>query len=135
MNFGAKLKSLRLSKGWTQLEFADKINLSKSNVSKYEAGSVEPNLETLIEIAKLFDVSVNYLLDFPDTAEPTSIPQVQDINESEQLLVNCFRNTDEIGKMKIIQLVLNEHDRVDMRLAAEEKKSVPPIVKDKPHHT
>lgn len=61
MNFSSRLKDLRLSKGLTQMELAEKINLSKANVSKYESGVIEPNLETLNLIAELFDVSLDYL--------------------------------------------------------------------------
>ncbi|MBR5615109.1 MAG: helix-turn-helix transcriptional regulator [Clostridia bacterium] len=66
MSFGSKLKALRLDHNMTQLELAKKINLSKANVSKYEADLVEPNLDTLAMISGLFDVSINYLLGLPD---------------------------------------------------------------------
>ena len=63
MNFGAKLKELRIGKQLTQLQMAEILETSKSNISKYEAGSVEPNLETLLKISKFFNVPIDYLLD------------------------------------------------------------------------
>lgn len=62
MNFGAKLKELRIEKKITQLQMAEILDTSKSNISKYESGSVEPNLETLAKISNFFDVSMDYLL-------------------------------------------------------------------------
>lgn len=62
MDFGTKLKDLRVSCGWTQSQLADKLNLSKANISKYESNFVEPNLETLKMIASIFDVTLDYLL-------------------------------------------------------------------------
>jgi len=62
MNFGIRLKELRTKKKLTQLQMAEILDTSKSNISKYEAGSVEPNLETLVKISRYFDVPVDYLL-------------------------------------------------------------------------
>ncbi len=74
MDFGKRLKELRTSKNWTQEELAKKINLSKPNISKYEAGVVEPNLSTLNALCSLFNVSTDYLLyktDFSDEKNKT----------------------------------------------------------------
>lgn len=62
MDFGIKLKKLRITKGLTQMQLAEILETSKSNISKYEAGSVEPNLDTLLKISAFFDVSIDYLL-------------------------------------------------------------------------
>ena len=67
ISFGSRLKELRISKNLTQEDLAKKINLSKANISKYEADLVEPSLETLSLLAKLFDVSTNYLLCVPES--------------------------------------------------------------------
>jgi len=61
MNFGNILKELRSNCGLTQFQLAKILDISKSNISKYEAGSVEPNMDTLIRIANYFNVSVDYL--------------------------------------------------------------------------
>lgn len=62
MDFGLRLKELRTQKKLTQSQMAEILDISKSNISKYEAGSIEPNLETLMKISKYFDVSIDYLL-------------------------------------------------------------------------
>lgn len=62
MNFGEILKSLREKKGITQKKMSEILGISKSNISKYEAGTVEPNIETLRKYASYFGVSVDCLL-------------------------------------------------------------------------
>lgn len=62
-----KLLSLRLiylrkQKGYTQYEVAEILNISRSSLSKYERGDRVPNIETLIQLANLYDVSCDYLL-------------------------------------------------------------------------
>lgn len=62
MNFGSRLKDLRTSYKITQNQLAYKLGTSKSNISKYESGDVEPNINTLIMLSKYFHVSIDYLL-------------------------------------------------------------------------
>lgn len=62
MDFGMKLKELRNSKNLTQLQLSEILETSKSNISKYEAGSVEPNLDTLLKLSKIFGVPIDYIL-------------------------------------------------------------------------
>lgn len=85
MDFGTRLKLLRTTKGLTQLALAQKINLSKANVSKYEANIIEPNFETLLLLSETFEVSVDFLL-----GRRTIVPE----SEEEQIL-RLFETSDE----------------------------------------
>ena len=60
--FGNRLRDLRVSEGITQLQMAVNLDTSKSNISKYEAGTVEPGMEKINEIARFFKVTTDYLL-------------------------------------------------------------------------
>lgn len=62
MTFGKRLRQLRNEFNLTQTQLAEKISLSKANVSKYEADTVEPNLQTLRLLSNFFNVSIDYLL-------------------------------------------------------------------------
>lgn len=68
--FGVILKNLRENAGWYQSDLAKKLGISPSTVGMYEIGSRTPNLEMLIKIAKLFNVSADYLLGL--TSQPNS---------------------------------------------------------------
>lgn len=59
---GERIKQLREEKGYQQKDVAEKLGITKQALSNYENGTREPNLLTVIEIADLFDVSVEYLL-------------------------------------------------------------------------
>ena len=60
--FGQRLARLRKEKGLTQEEVASKIVISPQAVSKWENGNSEPDLNTLNQLADIFDVSVDELL-------------------------------------------------------------------------
>lgn len=57
-----RLRSLRERMGLNQGEAAKKMGIVRTTYSNYEAGNREPDNETLIKMAKFFDVSVDYLL-------------------------------------------------------------------------
>lgn len=60
--FSDKLKALRQSANMSQQELADTLDISKSAVSMYEQGRREPNFETLLQIAAIFQVTADDLL-------------------------------------------------------------------------
>jgi len=62
MNFGKRLRQLRKEKGLTQAELAKLLSIGESTVSFYESGKRQPDYETLIRLAEVFNVSVDYLL-------------------------------------------------------------------------
>ncbi|MFC1854166.1 helix-turn-helix domain-containing protein [candidate division CSSED10-310 bacterium] len=62
MAFADKLRRLRKHQKWSQDELGQKIGIHGRHVGKYEAGQVMPNAESLIRIAKISDVTIDYLL-------------------------------------------------------------------------
>ncbi len=62
MIFSDKLRLLRNQAGLSQEELADKLNVSRQSVSKWESGISFPEIEKLIAISELFDVSIDNLL-------------------------------------------------------------------------
>lgn len=57
-----RLKKLRLDCGLTQSELARKLNITTASISKYELGTVIPDVEKLIMYGKIFQTSVDYLV-------------------------------------------------------------------------
>lgn len=62
VDFGNKLKTLRLREHMTQAQLAQKLSLTKSVISAYETGLRLPSYDILIHIAKIYSVSTDYLL-------------------------------------------------------------------------
>ncbi len=59
---GENIKNSRLEKGMTQKELADKLFVTSQAVSRWENGEVEPSVSTLIEMAKIFEMSLDELI-------------------------------------------------------------------------
>ena len=68
MILGEKIAQLRRKNGWSQEELADKMEISRQAVSKWESGQTMPDLERILRLSSLFGVTIDYLL--KDGAEP-----------------------------------------------------------------
>ncbi len=62
VDFGNRLKTLRISNSMTQSELAAQLNITKSVISAYETGARLPSYSVLIGLAEIFHVTTDYLL-------------------------------------------------------------------------
>ena len=72
MKFHERLRELRKFNNMTQEELSLKMGISAAAVGLYEQGRRNPDNETLIKLASIFDVSIDYLLGFEDVAKTLS---------------------------------------------------------------
>lgn len=78
-----KIIRLRKKNGWSQEELADKMNVSRQAVSKWEAAQTTPDLEKILQLGNLFGVTTDYLLkdelvdeEFVEGVEETPIRKI-----------------------------------------------------------
>ncbi len=62
MGFSQRLSELRKLRGLTQQAIADKIDLHVNQIKRYEAGTAQPTLDTLVRLAKALHVSLDELV-------------------------------------------------------------------------
>ena len=63
---GEKIKDLRVAYGLNQVALAQKIGVTKQCVSNWENSYIQPSLDMLIKLTKIFSVSADYLLELTD---------------------------------------------------------------------
>ena len=61
--FGKRLKECRMEKGLSQQKLGEALGFCNQTISFWENGSREPDLDTLLEIAKFFEISIEELLE------------------------------------------------------------------------
>ena len=93
-----RLKELRESRRLNQEGLAIKLSVSQSTISAYEVGERTPDLETLIAISNLFDVSIDYLVGLSEVRH--SIMQ-SDLSPDELEYLGKYRETSELNREKI----------------------------------
>ena len=104
-SIGKTITTLRKKKGWTQGELAEKLNVSDKAVSKWENEESFPSIEFFPAIAKLFDVSIDYLMTGKEL-EPEIIAMSKielcakkdDVDLFESLGQDVLQKRDENGK-------------------------------------
>ena len=79
MTFGDKLQKLRKCKGLSQEQLADKLEVSRQAISKWELGDTMPELNKIVAIANFFDVTTDYLINEKEDVEKP----VEEKNRSE----------------------------------------------------
>ena len=57
-----RIRALREARGWTQAELARRLNITRNGVNSWEQGLSMPSPACLVDLAKLFSVSTDYLL-------------------------------------------------------------------------
>ena len=62
--FEERIKALRLSLGLNQIQFGRKLFVTKQCVSNWENGNIQPSIDMLIKISRIFSVSTDYILGF-----------------------------------------------------------------------
>lgn len=72
MILGEKIAELRRRSGWSQEELAGKLNVSRQSVSKWESSMSVPELDKVLQLSEIFEVSTDYLL--KDDKEEDHIP-------------------------------------------------------------
>lgn len=78
MLLAEKITQLRRQKGWSQEELANRLQVSRQAVSKWEGGASIPDLDKILKLSELFCVSTDYLLkenlEVPDAAPAAALP-------------------------------------------------------------
>lgn len=86
-NFQLKIRELRHEYSFTQQQVADKLNVSKSTITHWELGDSKPSIESLLELSKMFGVSVGYLVGAEDEF---GRPVPSDLSERDRALLKAF---------------------------------------------
>lgn len=98
MDFSEKLLNLRKANNMTQEQLAEKLDVSRQSISKWESGQVTPDIEKIVAISAVFDVTTDYLLkatEIDDLSVKTAILEKQqksimDNAQRQQQILKCI---------------------------------------------
>ena len=98
MPFNEKLKELRLQNSLTQEQLARKLNITMRPYIDYEKGKKYPSVEVLMRMAKLFDVSISFLLDEQNEASTHELRY--GTHRADQLVkeISCLLTGEELSE-------------------------------------
>lgn len=116
-SIGKTIAELRKAKGWTQIELAEKLQVSDKTISKWEKDGRAPSIEFFPILAKIFNVSIDYLMvgNSNEVIEKSdnSLEDVVDHNETlEEFIHSDIISINELlttNNYKLIKKGLSEH--------------------------
>lgn len=80
MKLAEKITTLRKSCGMSQEELAEKLNVSRQAISRWEVGSAMPDATNILRLSKMFGVTTDYLLN-DDYESDNDLPKVKEVKE------------------------------------------------------
>ena len=116
-----RLKQLRIGSNKTQKEIADLMGIDRTTYVKYENGNSEPNFEMLKKLAELFNVSIDYLLEFSDEKKEFNADESAELSEilqdprCKEIFDRLIRLNDQNFKIALAALdgIVNHQDDLD----------------------
>ena len=111
MEFGKRLKSYRLNKGYTQKDLSAKIGVSEVTIGNWERGTKAPNLGALLSLASTLQVSLDALTGLPS---PENEQQII-LENTERSLIERYRELDRYGKQAVDMICSIEFSRVSAK--------------------
>lgn len=82
-DFGMRLKELRMKRKMTQKEVANRLGVSRNTISSYERNTLNPSLESFINLAVLYRASTDYILNL----DKREMIDISDLNPSQRKFV------------------------------------------------
>ena len=103
MTFSDKLIALRKKAGWSQEELAERLNVSRQSVSKWESAQSMPDIDKILQLSSLFSVTTDCLLkDTQDDTQPAAaqtpspLPRVT-LTQAEDYLTKAQANAPQMA--------------------------------------
>lgn len=115
-NFADKLYSLRTQSGYSQEALAEKVNVSRQAISKWELGLTLPDTDKIVALSKVFDVTIDYLLkdeikvnkdESLDRLVLKFLGSAQDMDEISKELVDIMQDgvVDDMERRRVDEIV------------------------------
>lgn len=120
MQLAENIKRLRKEKGWSQAELAEKVGVHLTHINRIETGKYNPSLETVIELAGIFEVPLDYLVHSTDGSLEEIKLQDQSFAQRIKLL-NSLDEEDRHVINKVIDAMLTKKRMLELLTKNEEE--------------
>lgn len=103
MKLSEKIVKLRKINGWSQEDLAERINVSRQAISRWEGGTAQPDATNILQLSKLFGVTTDYLLN-DEYESDNDLPKVREAKSDGVHQIMIFMVTLEV-MILIIQFI------------------------------
>jgi len=129
MLFNEKLKMLRKESSFTQEELAEKLNVSRQAITKWETGEGTPDIENLKLISNLFNTTIDDLI---KEEKNVNIENLNKFKFSEELEINHTKHFDiNLGLFEEVNILPNSEEKVRIELLSSKYENLAELFKVK----
>lgn len=100
MKLAEKIFTLRKEKGWSQETLAEQIKVSRQSISKWESCQALPEIEKIIELSTIFQVTTDYLLLEENTVQNKRIELTEDEKD------RYYKEVKSFGRWQVIHIFI-----------------------------
>ncbi|MFD0896587.1 helix-turn-helix domain-containing protein [Loigolactobacillus binensis] len=100
MILGQRIKEEREKRQWTQDYLAETLNVSRQAISKWEVGSTYPDIDRLVQISNLFDITLDSLIKSDDSLKKSIV-----ITKNAKAQTNVWKFMRSTGWMMVIAII------------------------------
>lgn len=90
MDISKRLQELRKKAGYSQEQVAEKLGLSRQAISKWESGQGKPEIDNVVKLTELYDVSADYILLGIENITTASVTEKKKINKEYRKAIGCI---------------------------------------------
>lgn len=122
MDFGQRLKSLRVERNLTQQNLGDAVGVSTVTIRAWERNTKKPAMDALLSLGHVLNISMDTLLDFHlnNTPNYTFV-----LTSSERKLLSSYQSLDNYGQRAVDAICALEKERID---ATKKPRVIPKVI-------
>ncbi|MCR4562539.1 MAG: helix-turn-helix domain-containing protein [Bacilli bacterium] len=125
--FGQRLARLRKEREMTQSDIADNVGVTSQAVSKWENDQASPDIDILIKLSEIFNISLDELLGKEKTTSLSDKPSKKDIDKMIFKIVVLSDDGDKVNvnlPMALIKIFINKEDGKLNFISGEKNKAL-----------
>lgn len=120
MFFAQNLKFLRVQKGLTQVQLEKELNIKRATLSNYEVGTREPDINTLCQIARYFEISLdNLILEDLKPPMPLYISNIKYLRKQNNMI-----QADLASFLKVTQKSVSKYELGERGMSIEQLEKI-----------
>lgn len=108
MDLGKKIMTMRNEKNLSQEQLAEKLNVTRQTISNWENGKFYPDIDSLVNLSKFFNVSLDVLLSYDDKVLDYLKDSTDIVKSNKNILYAVLLNILLIIAFVIIGIIFNE---------------------------
>ena len=108
MDLGKKIMTMRNEKNLSQEQLAEKLNVTRQTISNWENGKFYPDIDSLVNLSKFFNVSLDVLLSYDDKVLDYLKDSTDIVKSNKNILYAVLLNILLIIAFIIVGIIFNE---------------------------